>query len=604
MRKELLLAVLLFINLFSFSQAVKHDTLEQVNIESQRIDMLFAQRSRTITVIDKESIENSPATNIADLLQQEAGVDIRRRGADGMQSDIYIRGGSFEQVLVLIDGVAVEDPQSGHHSMNMMLPLEVIEHIEVIKGPAARIYGQNAFTGVINIVTKSAHESNLVLKAGGGSFNRFNGELTGVLDLKPVAIQAHYSKNISDGYLYNTDYDNDNFYLKTSIKTKNNPINIVSTYMQRKFGANGFYASPSYKDQYEETFSSLVAVSTNFNKGNLVLKPKLFWRRNQDHYVLIRNKPEIYENLHTSNKVGGELNANYTSKLGITGAGVNFSAVSLLSNNLGDRNRTVTSLFLEHKLNLLKNKLDVTPGVAMSYFSDFKFHAFPGIDLGYKLNNEFKIYANAGYTFRAPTYTDMFYNSPITSGNENLLPETAIAEEIGITYTKDRFMFSVIGFNRDAQNLIDFVRPNETEKYKAINIREVNTKGIETNVQYNFSFLNQKQTFKVGYKYLKNDIKNLEALLSQYSLNSIQNHFTASLDFSFVKNLRHTVVLKSVERMDGYTYNILDAKLLFNVKQFQLTGSVNNIFNLAYTETNLVQMPGINFMIGLKYKLK
>ncbi len=602
--KKIILVPILLCGLNVFSQISKDDTLKNVVIESQRIDVPFSDRSRTITVINNQTIENSPATNVADLLQQEAGVDIRRRGADGIQADVYIRGGSFEQVLVLIDGVAVEDPQTGHHTMNMMLPLEVIDHIEIIKGPGARIYGQNAFTGVINIVTKAATKNNLILKAGAGSFNRLNGEITGTLDLKPVAFQAHYSKNISDGYRYNTDYDNDNFYLKTSIKTKKNPINVLSTYMQRKFGANGFYASPLYTYQYEETFTNLVAVSTKFNKGNLVLKPKLFWRRNQDHYLFIRDKPEVYENLHTSNKIGGQLNAKYISKLGTTGAGLNVSYINLVSNNLGNRERTISSLFVEHKFNLLNQKLDVTPGVALTYFTDFKFHAFPGIDLGYKINNNWKVYANAGYTYRIPTYTDMYYSSPITEGSEELLPETAIAEELGVTYTKDKLVFSVIGFNRDAQNLIDYVKAVETDKFKATNIREVSTQGIETNIQYNFKFANQNQIFKIGYTYLQNDIKNIESLISKYTLNSIQNHLTASLDFSFVKNLRHTIVLKSVERMDGYTYNVLDAKLMLNIKQFQLTGAVNNIFDLDYTETSLVPMPGINFMFGLKFKLR
>lgn len=602
MNKIILIAVLL-INLNLFSQLIKHDTLDQVIIESQRIDVAFSERSRTITVINKESIENSPATNVADLLQQEAGVDIRRRGADGIQSDIYIRGGSFEQVLVLIDGVAVDDPQSGHHTMNMMLPLEVIDHIEIIKGPAARIYGQNAFTGVINIVTKSANTTNLILKAVGGSFKRFNGEVTGVLDLKPVAFQAHYSKNSAEGYRYNTDYDNDNFYLKTSIKTKKNPINILSTYLQRKFGANGFYASPTYTDQYEETVTSLVAASTNYTKGNLVLKPKLFWRRNQDYYLLLRNNPSFFENLHTSNKLGGQLDANYISKLGTTGAGFSISYLNLESNNLGSRERTISSFFLEHEFNLANQKLDITPGVALTYFTDFKFHAFPGMDVGYKINENVKVYANAGYTYRIPTYTDIYYSSPTTEGNESLLPETAIAEEVGVTFNQKNVELSLIGFNRDAQNLIDFVKTNALDKFKATNIREVNTQGVETNVLYNFQLLKQKQLVKIGYKYLQNDIKNLEGLLSQYSLNSIQHHFTTSLDFSFLNNLRHTVVLKSIVRMDGYTYNVLDAKLAYTLKKIQFTGTVNNIFNEIYSETNLVPMPGIHFMFGLKFKL-
>ena len=146
--------------------------LDSITISSTRIELPFKKNSRTITLISSEIIQQSPATNLAELLQQEAGIDVRRQGVNGMQADLYIRGGSFDQTLLLIDGIKVEDPQTGHHTLNMALPLEVIERVEIIKGPAARVFGQNAFTGAINIVTKSKTDAVNSVSYKLGSYNQ------------------------------------------------------------------------------------------------------------------------------------------------------------------------------------------------------------------------------------------------------------------------------------------------------------------------------------------------------------------------------------------------------------------------------------------------
>jgi vitamin B12 transporter len=598
---------LLSLVLLTFGQRVIAQTEQKVPetvITSNRIDLPFSKTTHTISLITNEEIENSSASNVADLLQQVTGVDVRRRGIEGMQADVYIRGGSFDQVLVLIDGISTADPQTGHHTMNIMPSMENIERIEIIKGPAARIYGQNAFTGAINIVTKENLESNLTIKGGIGSFGRLNGEITGVLDLKPVSFQAHYAKNYSEGYRFNTDFDNDNFFLKTSIKTKQNPINVLATFSERKFGANGFYASPKYIDQYEETQASLVGVSTKIKKGNWTFKPQVYWKRNQDNYFFLRENPSYFENFHISNRVGGALNIKVKSKIGTTGGGVELAQTYLSSNNLGKRQRFTANLFLEHRIDLFNNKLNITPGVAVSYFTDFKFHAFPGLDVGYKINDIMRVYGNIGYTYRIPTYTDLYYNSPTTLGNVDLKPETALAEELGFVLTHKKFEFTLAGFNRSAKNLIDFTKENEADAFSANNLRAVNTLGFETNVAYAFKLFKQNQRVQLGYNFMNDDIKGLEVPFSRYTLNSAKHHVTGSLDFSFMENITHFVSYKFVERADGTSYNVLDGKISFKIKQVEFSAVINNILDAEYSETNLVPMPERNFMFSLKYSLK
>jgi vitamin B12 transporter len=171
----------------------------------------------------------------------------------------------------------------------------------------------------------------------------------------------------------------------------------------------------------------------------LSLNPKFYWRRGQDEYIYIRDNPSVYRNLHKTNKVSAELTGTYYSNSGATGFGLDLSAVNISSNNLGEHNRTTVSAYVDHTFKLFKEKLVLSPGLSMSYFSDLSFHSFPGIDLGYNLNSNFKLYSNIGKTYRIPTYTDLYYSDRTTIGNENLNPESATSTEYGLKYNTTIF---------------------------------------------------------------------------------------------------------------------------------------------------------------------
>src|SRR5690606_700329 len=250
---------------------------------------------------------------------------------------------SFDQTLLLIDGMKLEDAQTGHHTLNMALALEVIERIEVIKGPAARVFGQNAFTGAINIVTKKQTDNMVSLGVQAGSFGQKNADVTVGSNLENSSHIINVSRNLSDGYRYNTDYDNQSYFIKSMFNKNKLPISFIANYQERKFGANGFYASPAAKDQYEETQTSLVGFSTEIKSEKFTWKPRLYWRRNQDMYVFIRDNPSVYRNLHQTNKIAAEVNASYKSALGITGFGVDLSQTYIACNNLGNHNRFATN---------------------------------------------------------------------------------------------------------------------------------------------------------------------------------------------------------------------------------------------------------------------
>ena len=257
------------------SLKVKTNKLDEVILNSTRIDLPLSEHSRTIQVIDASDIQKSGAPNVVVLLQQISGIDIRQRGIEGMQADLYIRGGSFDQTLLLIDGIKLEDAQTGHHTLNLLPPIDLIERIEVLKGPAARIYGQNAFTGAVNIVTKTAGSGANNVSVQRGSYDQYH--LKSTLQTKGEfgGILGHFSYNTSDGYRYNTDFINRNYFVKGDFKIKETPFKFTGYFSDREFGANGFYATPSATEQYEETQGSLVALSAIKKTQQSIFKPRI-----------------------------------------------------------------------------------------------------------------------------------------------------------------------------------------------------------------------------------------------------------------------------------------------------------------------------------------
>jgi len=592
---------LLFFSISVLSQSVD---LDEVVVSESKIDIPFSKKYRSVEIIDSKSIVESGVNNVVDLLQQVSGVDLRKRGVPGTQADLYIRGGGFDQTLLLIDGMKMDDIQTGHHTLNLLLPIQLIERIEIIKGPASRIFGQNAFNGAINIVTKVLPKSDkklfevMVSNSTFGSFKQFGFLVNSRLLLKEkFNAQLTFSKSKSDGYRYNTDYSNDFFFFKSEIKTKKNPINITSGFTEKKFGANGFYASPSAVDQYEETQASFVGISTVFGSEKLLIRPKLYWRRGQDEYIYIRNNPSVYRNLHITNKIYLDFSFSKLFDSSRLNFGIDLSSSSISSNNLGKHSRFTSSLYADYTFKIIDNKLSFSPGFSVSNFSDMSTHFFPGIDIGFDLSKKINLYANYGKTYRIPTYTDLYYSDRNTIGNPNLNPEHAITNEIGIKYSNENIDISSSYFLRKSSNIIDYVKQSEQEKWEATNIRNLDTNGFD----FNFLFkISPNNSLRLGYTYLFDKSYVSEVNYSRYAINSLRHQLNTRLALKYSNKITHTLTNRFGERSNKVSHIVYDSNLkyqLSNNSYFFI--NVNNIFNEEYYETNLVPMPGRNFLIGV-----
>jgi vitamin B12 transporter len=581
------------------SAYAQHDSvrvLSEVPIHANRIQRGFNEMSASVVVVTAEHIRQAPALSIPDVLHYFAGVDIRQRGANGIQADAGIRGSTFDQVLILINGIKISDMQTGHHSLNLPIDVDNVERIEILKGPAARVFGQNAFAGAINIITKNPEETFIKLQLTAGEHGLGGGRLSASINENDVGHYISASRDFSDGYKYNTDYVLSNYFYQGSWNSRMGKFTFLAGLTDRSFGANGFYASPAYQDQYEEVQTSLSAITLHTRPTqNITLDHRLYWRRNQDEYIFNKNNPPAYRNLHTNNTIGYEANATINGRMGITGAGIDVNHLKLSSNNLGRRERTVATLFLEHRFGLLNNKLDITPGVQLNYYSDFGSNLFPGIDGGYVLGRHLKIFGNWGYTYRVPTYTDLYYSDPVNVGNPDLKPEYAITYEAGLKFLNITWLSGQASyFVRNGHRIIDWTKENESDPWQPDNLIGVNMEGMDINVDFTPAALvksNFVQRLGLSYTYIHAE-KVEDTGFSRYALENLQHQVVVSLALNYGKRLHHTIYFRYADRVNLPDYSVADTRLSWNGKSLTIFADVTNVFDKPYRETNLVELPG------------
>lgn len=579
----------------------KTTDIENIEFQGKFISTPYKSANQNITVITKEEIANAPSKSIDEILQQVPGMDIRRRGSNGVQSDISFRGSSFEQVLLLLNGVRVNDSQTGHNSMNIPVDLEDVEKIEIIKGPAARRFGQNAYAGVINVITKPGIGKKVKITAEGGDYSSYRLGFNAQMGNEKFSNILQANTSGSEGYMYNTDYEIRNVFYQGKLNIKNGDLRLQAGFSEKKFGANGFYASKTAVDQYEEMQASVISIAHQQTFEKLKINSNVYWRRGQDMYLYKRQDPSFYRNMHIGNNVGGEVNSSYQWGLGTTGVGVELRKEFLVSSNLGNPNRFVSQVFFEHHFSLLDKKLNISPGISWANYSKEGNFFYPGLDVGYNFNPNSKIYGNIAKVHRVPTFTELYYISPTERGNPGLQPENAISSEIGYQYQNRKVLAKVSGFLRDSKNSIDWLKKDPKDlTWLAANVGDIKVKGVEAEISYKITNW-LKPT--AGYTYIDSKYQEPNEWTSRYILDNLKHQIIGKLETKFLGGFTNELVYRYNERMNLGSYHLLDDKLSFYKKDYSVYVLVNNITNTKYTEAFGVEMPQRWFHIGFSYTI-
>lgn len=614
-KKTLLLALLPSFALAQVPDSTKTLPLGEVIIQENRLELPFSQQNRNIQILDQSIIKNMPVRSVNELLSYVSGLDVRQRGPQGVQTDVSIDGGTFDQTLVLINGIKVSDPQTGHNMMNLPINPDAIERIEVLRGSAARIYGINALTGAINIVTKKVYNTGLSAhlfsgsslekdESNGKTFASYGVRAIGTLNAENSGHLLSLSREAGNGYRYNTAFKTNKALYQGNFTTKSqNELQVMAGFVDNDFGANGYYAAPGDRESQEIVQTGLASVAYSAKITNRwTLKPRVSYRYNEDDYRYIRTDLSRFRNQHTTHVMTAEVNNTFNTGIGVFGLGIEGRGEKINSTNLGKRDRTNFGVSGEYKFDGIENLL-LNLGTYLNYNSDFGWQLFPGFDAGYSITRNWKVFTNVGTGQRLPTYTDLYYRGPTNIGNADLVAEDAFFTEAGIRFNNARTSMTASYFYRKVDGFIDWVKANVTDPWQPQNFRSLNTNGYTLSADYRIfkkTTSGPSMLARVGYTHLDPKRETDANRISRYALESLRNQLTGNLNMGLYNGLSVSVGAKYAQRINYKDYTTVDARLSFERAQYNIYIDSSNLTDASYREAGAVPMPGRWYTIGMR----
>ena len=614
--------------------------LDEVLVTGSRAPLTAVQSAKIVEIVTHDQIERAEAHTLNDVLKLSTGVDVRQRSGFGVQTDISINGGTFDQITLLLNGVPLSNPQTGHNAADFPVSISDIDHIEILEGSSARIYGSSAFSGAVNIVTRTPSRTGGRVNIEGGSFGTFGGDAA--VSWKPSAslqqlLSGGYMQ--SDGGTANSNFRKRRGFYQGGFNSTFIRLNWQAGITSQDFGANTFY-SARFPNQYEATRRYIASASAairpfahsdNTTAASFEIKPMLYGHRNYDHFQLIKGMTGAQkgENYHRLDVYGASVDLNLSWLLGKTAIGADVRKEHIMSTAYGqlldsarwiaikgtDRmynkraDRTNTSLFLEH--NVVLNKVTISAGIMANrntaLDNDFRF--YPGIDISYRPNNHWRLYAGWNKALRVPTFTDLFTANSAQQGNLNLKPERNSTFKIGSRFTTTGIEAMATMFYSRGRNMIDWVyeTPAST-RYHALNIGKLNNMGFSTEARLNLSQLLFSQTemkgepvlMKVGYAYIhQKHTTNQPIYRSLYALEYLRHKVVVELSHPIVSHLSASWALRWQQRMNGYKpYAKVDGKLTWREQRWQIYLKADNLTCHRYYDLGSVLQPGLWVMAG------
>jgi iron complex outermembrane receptor protein len=550
---------------------------------------------RAVTVLPARS-QSLVLNTLVDLLRLDPSLDLQERAPGGVQTDLSIRGSSFGQTLVLLNGLRLDDAQTGHHDMDIPVPLDAVSRIEVLRGSGSTMYGSDAVAGAINIITAPPEGTELRLRTAAGDYGINQQSASVARTIGKVSEQLTFSRDFSSGFMPDRDYRNLDFASTTYLSTGLGASNLTLAYMDRPFGADQFYGPyPSWEDT-KTWFAGLqqaIGQDTEVSFG---------YRRHSDLFVLFRDQPEIYTNHHSDESWQTAIRRSHSiTNTASLHYGVEGLHESIVSNNLGNHARSRAAAYAALDFRALK-RFSLSLSAREEIYRSFSGEFSPTVAGGVWFSPKWKLRASASRAFRVPSYTDLYYSDPSNFGNPNLRPERAWTYEAGLDWNPaTRTHGSITVFERRERDGIDYYSPSPTGPWHALNIQNLDFTGVESSLRFT---LGHAQTLDFRYAWLLGVQDTLTSGYTKYTFNYPTNSGLVAYQADLPLGVLFRTRIGVVDRRERDPYGLWDIYVASTRGKVHPFVQMSNITSASYQEIPGVVMPGRTVIGGVELILQ
>ncbi|MDD2799281.1 MAG: TonB-dependent receptor [Bacteroidales bacterium] len=593
--------------------------LKEVTVTGSKVESLQGLTT-TQQVISKRDIERLPIVGLESALKQSTGIDIRERGTRGVQADLSIRGGSFDQSLIFLNGVNFTDSRTGHQNLSLPIDIEIVDKINLLHG----LTTPGAITGAINLITATSEKSYLNAEVSAGQFGYQLYRLNGNYHFESTNLFAAVSQKKSDGYVANTDFETTNAFIHIRHTCPRlGQFDLQTGYQVKAFGANAFYTL-AYPNQYERTRTAIASLGWNKILDKIVLTSNVNYKRVYDKFQMKDINKTFY---HRTDDYGASFLTTYYSSIGKTFLGADYKLSHIYSNNIGDsiasrisvpgetnafyyleKQRETANIFIKQRVNVSDLQVEGDINYAITSFGD---DILWGLNASYELLSWLNVTANANHNIRIPTFTDLYYKSATQISDPNLKLENSTSFDLGLDTKIGNIDASASVFSRRINEMIDWVKYTPTDKWRAINYAEMNTTGIEASVS--ISFEKYIKTIALNYTHLNSD-NPAGTWISKYALCYLRDKLVASTQIAITDKLMLGIVGTYWNRNDSFSevsgsqynylsYFTLDSKITWSEKHYTLKIEGSNLTNTKYFDFGGLIQPGTWINGGIIFKL-